>query len=556
MSSTWSKVSGPGSVTFADPAKPATTATFGAAGSYTLRLTGDDTARTSSDDVVVTVDPAPLVNAAPTVDAGADQSITLPGGAALSGTVSDDGLPVGAPVSSTWSKVSGPGSVTFADPAKPATTATFGAAGSYTLRLTGDDTARTSSDDVVVTVDPAPLVNAAPTVDAGADQSITLPGGAALSGTVSDDGLPVGAPVSSTWSKVSGPGSVTFADPAKPATTATFGAAGSYTLRLTGDDTARTSSDDVVVTVDPAPLVNAAPTVDAGADQSITLPGGAALSGTVSDDGLPVGAPVSSTWSKVSGPGSVTFADPAKPATTATFGAAGSYTLRLTGDDTARTSSDDVVVTVLLPDLIFGNGFESGNLTGWTSSTTDGGNLSVTSTAALVGTYGMQALINDNNRIFVQDNSPTAESRYRARFMFDPHGIKMGKNDQHVLFTCLDASGVVVGQIELRYTGGYQLRAAQAPDGKALVNTGWTAISNSKHSVEIDWQAASAVGANNGALTMWIDGVQKAVLTGIDNDTRRVETVQLGAVSGIDSGTRGTYYFDAFESRRRTYIGG
>ena len=195
---------------------------------------------------------------------GADQSITLPGGAALSGTVSDDGLPVGAPVSSTWSKVSGPGSVTFADPAKPATTATFGAAGSYTLRLTGDDTARTSSDDVVVTVDPAPLVNAAPTVDAGADQSITLPGGAALSGTVSDDGLPVGAPVSSTWSKVSGPGSVTFADPAKPATTATFGAAGSYTLRLTGDDTARTSSDDVVVTVDPAPLVNAAPTVDAG----------------------------------------------------------------------------------------------------------------------------------------------------------------------------------------------------------------------------------------------------------------------------------------------------
>ena len=106
--------------------------------------------------------------------------------------------------------------------------------------------------------------NRAPTVDAGADQSITLPGGAALSGTVSDDGLPVGAPVSSTWSKVSGPGSVTFADPAKPATTATFGAAGSYTLRLTGDDTARTSSDDVVVTVDPAPLVNAAPTVDAG----------------------------------------------------------------------------------------------------------------------------------------------------------------------------------------------------------------------------------------------------------------------------------------------------
>jgi hypothetical protein len=29
----------------------------------------------------------------------------------------------------------------------------------------------------------------------------------------------------------------------------------------------------------------------------------------------------------------------------------------------------------------------------------------------------------------------------------------------------------------------------------------------------------------------------------------------LGAISGLDSGTRGTYYFDAFESRRQTYIG-
>jgi hypothetical protein len=29
----------------------------------------------------------------------------------------------------------------------------------------------------------------------------------------------------------------------------------------------------------------------------------------------------------------------------------------------------------------------------------------------------------------------------------------------------------------------------------------------------------------------------------------------LGAVAGIDSGTRGTIFFDAFESRRQSYIG-
>ena len=31
--------------------------------------------------------------------------------------------------------------------------------------------------------------------------------------------------------------------------------------------------------------------------------------------------------------------------------------------------------------------------------------------------------------------------------------------------------------------------------------------------------------------------------------------MQLGAVAGVDTGTRGTTYFDAFESRRDTYIG-
>ena len=55
---------------------------------------------------------------------------------------------------------------------------------------------------------------------------------------------------------------------------------------------------------------------------------------------------------------------------------------------------------------------------------------------------------------------------------------------------------------------------------------------------------------NNGGLVLWIDGVQKQTLTGIDNDTRRMERVLLGALASIDTGTRGTYSFDAFASER------
>ncbi len=99
----------------------------------------------------------------------------------------------------------------------------------------------------------APPTNQAPQVNAGSDQTITLPASANLSGTVTDDGLPnpPGA-VTITWSKDSGPGTVTFGNASAASTTATFGADGVYILRLTANDGALPASDTVTITVNPA----------------------------------------------------------------------------------------------------------------------------------------------------------------------------------------------------------------------------------------------------------------------------------------------------------------
>jgi hypothetical protein len=103
--------------------------------------------------------------------------------------------------------------------------------------------------------------------------------------------------------------------------------------------------------------------------------------------------------------------------------------------------------------------------------------------------------------------------------------------------------------------GQYQVRFGLINDGGAWRYTSWFTISDAAHPIEIDWAAATSAGANNGFLTLWIDGTQKASLTGTDNDTKRIDRVFLGPRSGIDTGTRGTYFLDAFESRRQTYIG-
>jgi myo-inositol-hexaphosphate 3-phosphohydrolase len=94
------------------------------------------------------------------------------------------------------------------------------------------------------------------------------------------------------------------------------------------------------------PIPNQAPQVNAGADLSIGFGASATLSGTVSDGGKPSSAALSSSWSVVSGPGSVQFSDSSLVTTTATFSALGAYVLRLSASDGELSGSDDVTVQV------------------------------------------------------------------------------------------------------------------------------------------------------------------------------------------------------------------
>src|SRR5205085_12203430 len=127
---------------------------------------------------------------------------------------------------------------------------------------------------------------AAPVVDAGPDQTVAVLS-ATLNGSASDDGLPnpPGA-LTYTWSTVNGPGTVSFADASASNTTASFSQSGVYTLRLTAYDGAASSSDDVVITVNQAPVVNADPE-KTGAVLSAALYDSASENGPPTAAGIP-----------------------------------------------------------------------------------------------------------------------------------------------------------------------------------------------------------------------------------------------------------------------------
>ena len=191
------------------------------------------------------------VNAAPVVNAGPDLAIAISSAAVLSTTVTDDGVTGGA-LTFAWTQTSGPGTATFVNATAQNTSATFSLGGTYVLTLTASDGELSASDDVSIVVT-AP-VNQAPTVAAGDDQNITLPVSVVtLSGGASDDGIP-GPSVTLLWSKISGPGPVTFTAPTAATTDARFSIEGTYVLQLAASDSLLTGTDTVTVTVNPNPV--------------------------------------------------------------------------------------------------------------------------------------------------------------------------------------------------------------------------------------------------------------------------------------------------------------
>jgi hypothetical protein len=90
-------------------------------------------------------------------------------------------------------------------------------------------------------------------------------------------------------------------------------------------------------------LQNTAPAVNAGSNQSITLPATASLSATSTDSDGP--RSLTHQWTST-GPAAVTFSAPTALSGTATFSTAGSYVLTLTSFDGRSYAASSLTVTV------------------------------------------------------------------------------------------------------------------------------------------------------------------------------------------------------------------
>lgn len=326
----WTQFSGT-SVTINNATSSTATAIGLTAGSYGFQLTVTDNGNglICSSTKMVNVNAA---NVIPTANAGANQTITLPtNSVALSGSGSG-----GTINSYLWTKISGVnGTLSAATSAN--TNFTGLSAGVYLVQLrVGNTDGNFGYDTVQITVNPAIVL---PTANAGANDTITLPlNFVALNGV----GTGTQVPLTYLWTKLSGTGgTITSSTSAVTSVTGLVAGVYSFEFKVT-DNNGNIARDTMGVTV----LEQAfPPTVNAGADQSITLP---TTTATVTATYSLSQSTVSSlTWTQTSG-AAATITSPSTASTTITGLAAGTYVFTftvVTAD--GWTVSDALTITVI-----------------------------------------------------------------------------------------------------------------------------------------------------------------------------------------------------------------
>ncbi len=198
---------------------------------------------------------------------------------------------------------------------------------------------------------------------------------------------------------------------------------------------------------------------------------------------------------------------------------------------------------------LFMDGFESGSIAAWTSNNGFGG-MSASPAAAILGAQGLQVVLAGNTPGYVEDGSPNGETLYHARFYFNPNSTETGGAATSIL-TGLTSSGKTIFRVQYRKNGtSYQLRAGAMLLSGSQAFTTWYTVTNAAHAVEIAWQADTAA-----SFGLYIDGVLRQTLTGIDTSTYLLDKVRMGPSVGLTTSVIGTEFFDAFASTRLGYIG-
>lgn len=187
--------------------------------------------------------------------------------------------------------------------------------------------------------------------------------------------------------------------------------------------------------------------------------------------------------------------------------------------------------------------------------------------AAMNGTnYGLKVMIDQGSldEAYVQSDHPQAESHFRVSFWLDPTDLDLpvsGSNKKFV-FMKFYRDAPAPQQHTFVYIArnssdtAWRISLVVRKDSEAFRTIGAVYLagdtSPDPQFIEIEYQQASAVGANDGIARLWRNGVLKMDVTNVQNATWNVDMVRVGIPPGAKLGplASGFFYFDEYVSTR------
>ncbi len=188
------------------------------------------------------------------------------------------------------------------------------------------------------------------------------------------------------------------------------------------------------------------------------------------------------------------------------------------------------------------------DLSEWTATATDGGDLSWQAAAGLGGTSGgMQFLINDNTMIYGSKDPVSAivTGVCRFRVYFDPNGLSMTNGDVfNIVYVYITTATVLITVVLTATAGNITMNVTTASDTGTRAST-FTNITDEPHYIEVLLTRAATAVSADGVLSFWLDGVLIGSLVNIDNYDTFVSWQRVYNIAHlVDTGTRGTFFMD------------
>lgn len=191
---------------------------------------------------------------------------------------------------------------------------------------------------------------------------------------------------------------------------------------------------------------------------------------------------------------------------------------------------------------------DGGNLSEYETTVVDGGDLSVSTQAAIIGSHGLQIQIDDTTSIWARvDFTQLAGSDgYNVRFYLNPNSLSIDDGKNHWILDLKDSSTDRI-RVRLGYddTDGYWIKVKVRDDDNNITHSDAINISNLFHYIEVTVTFASSAVASDATVTVYVDGSQQLEITGLDiYDLTQPDRLEVGAIQGVDATTSGTYYID------------